>query len=131
MSKEPEKKAAEQGGSEIEYAFGRVPADKRKTFSTILVILVGYCISLSNFVTGATVSFIKARTRSDFDIPWVVNSSTLEENSRYAPASTPSIYFVKGSGNKLVICFRSSFLCHLGISGLRFHTYFISALYVF
>ena len=44
MSKEPEKKAAEQGGSEIEYAFGRVPADKRKTFSTILVILVGYCI---------------------------------------------------------------------------------------
>ena len=29
MSKEPEKKAAEQGGSEIEYAFGRVPADKR------------------------------------------------------------------------------------------------------
>ena len=55
MSKEPEKKAAEQGGSEIEYAFGRVPADKRKTFSTILVILVGYCISLSNFVTGATV----------------------------------------------------------------------------
>ena len=55
MSKEPEKKAAEQGGSEIEYAFGRVPADKRKSFSTILVILVGYCISLSNFVTGATV----------------------------------------------------------------------------
>lgn len=41
MSKEPEKKAAEQGGSEIEYAFGRVPADKRKSFSTILVILVG------------------------------------------------------------------------------------------
>ena len=55
MSKEPEKKAAEQGGSEIEYAFGRVPADKRKAFSTILVILIGYCISLSNFVTGATV----------------------------------------------------------------------------
>ena len=55
MSKEPEKKAAEQGGSEIEYAFGRVPMDKRKKFSTILVILVGYCISLSNFVTGATV----------------------------------------------------------------------------
>ena len=55
MSKEPEKKAAEKSGSEIEYAFGRVPADKRKTFSTILGILVGYCISLSNFVTGATV----------------------------------------------------------------------------
>ena len=55
MSKEPEKKAAEQGGSEIEYAFGRVPADKRKAFGTILVILIGYCISLSNFVTGATV----------------------------------------------------------------------------
>ena len=55
MSKEHEKKAAEQGGSEIEYAFGRVPADKRKAFGTILVILIGYCISLSNFVTGATV----------------------------------------------------------------------------
>ena len=39
MSNEPEKKAAEQGGSEIEYAFGRVPADKRKTFSTILSFL--------------------------------------------------------------------------------------------
>lgn len=55
MSKEPEKKAAEQGGSEIEYAFDRVPMDKRKSLGTILVILVGYCISLSNFVTGATV----------------------------------------------------------------------------
>lgn len=55
MSKEPEKKAAEKGGSEIEYAFGSVPMDKRKSLGTILVILLGYCISLSNFVTGATV----------------------------------------------------------------------------
>ena len=55
MSKEPEKKAAEQVGSEIEFAFGRFPADKRLLFGTILVILIGYCISLSNFVTGATV----------------------------------------------------------------------------
>ena len=55
MSNEPAKKAAEQGGSDIEYAFGRVPADKRKAFGPILVILIGYCISLSNFVTGATV----------------------------------------------------------------------------
>ena len=55
MSKEPEKKAAEKGGSEIEYAFGSVPMDKRKSLGSILVILLGYCISLSNFVTGATV----------------------------------------------------------------------------
>lgn len=31
------------------------PRTNAKNFSTILVILVGYCISLSNFVTGATV----------------------------------------------------------------------------
>ena len=53
MAKEPQ--AAQKSGSEIEYAFERVPMDKRKTFGTILVILIGYCISLSNFVTGATV----------------------------------------------------------------------------
>lgn len=53
MNNEPEKQA--QTGSSIEYAFERVPADKRKPFGTILVILIGYCISLSNFVTGATV----------------------------------------------------------------------------
>ena len=54
MANEPEKNQ-QVSGSEIEYAFERVPADKRKTFGTILVILIGYCISLSNFVTGATV----------------------------------------------------------------------------
>ena len=52
MANEPEKK---KSGSEIEYAFERVPKDKRKTFATILVIFTGYTISLSNFVTGATV----------------------------------------------------------------------------
>ena len=53
MAKEPEKNV--KSGSEIEYAFERVPMDKRKTFATILVIFTGYTISLSNFVTGATV----------------------------------------------------------------------------
>lgn len=43
--------------SEVEYAFDEVPASARKTMGTILVILLGYCISLSNFVTGATVGF--------------------------------------------------------------------------
>jgi len=52
MANEPEKK---RSGSEIEYAFESVPKDKRKTFATILVIFTGYTISLSNFVTGATV----------------------------------------------------------------------------
>ena len=53
MANEPEKKV--RTGSEIEYAFERVPKDKRKAFATILVIFTGYTISLSNFVTGATV----------------------------------------------------------------------------
>ena len=48
MSKEPEKKAAEQGGSEIEYAFGRVPADKRKSFSTILVSATAFLFPTSS-----------------------------------------------------------------------------------
>ena len=51
-----ENKTAQQpAGNEIEYAFGSVPASARKSFGTILVILTGYTISLSNFVTGATV----------------------------------------------------------------------------
>ena len=45
----------QNSGSEIEYAFGKVPMSARKSLSTILVILMGYTISLSNFVTGATV----------------------------------------------------------------------------
>ena len=52
MANEPEKK---RSGSEIEYAFESVPKDTRKTFATILVIFTGYTISLSTFVTGATV----------------------------------------------------------------------------
>ena len=49
------KTATQHAGNEIEYAFGSVPASARKTFGSILVIMTGYCISLSNFVTGATV----------------------------------------------------------------------------
>ena len=47
------KTATQPAGNEIEYAFGSVPASARKSFGTILVILTGYTISLSNFVTGA------------------------------------------------------------------------------
>ena len=49
------KTATQPTGNEIEYAFGSVPSNARKSLGTILVILTGYCISLSNFVTGATV----------------------------------------------------------------------------
>jgi len=38
-----------------EYAFERVPEEKRKKAGSIFVILAGYTISLSNFVTGTTV----------------------------------------------------------------------------
>lgn len=54
MSNEPKIK---ETTSEVEYAFGEVPASARKKLGTILVILTGYTISLSNFVTGATVGF--------------------------------------------------------------------------
>lgn len=50
-----EAKKTNPSGNEIEYAFGSVPKEARKSFSTILVILTGYTISLSNFVTGATI----------------------------------------------------------------------------
>ena len=43
--------------SGIEYAFEKVPESARKSAGTIFVILAGYTISLSNFVTGATVGF--------------------------------------------------------------------------
>lgn len=54
MSNEPKVK---ETTSEVEYAFEEVPASARKKLGTILVILTGYTISLSNFVTGATVGF--------------------------------------------------------------------------
>lgn len=54
MSNEPKVK---ETTSEVEYAFDEVPASARKKLGTILVILTGYTISLSNFVTGATVGF--------------------------------------------------------------------------
>lgn len=38
-----------------EYAFEKVPDNQRKKAANIFVILAGYTISLSNFVTGATV----------------------------------------------------------------------------
>lgn len=47
--------AANDGG--IEYAFEKVPESARKSAGTIFVILAGYTISLSNFVTGATVGY--------------------------------------------------------------------------
>lgn len=53
MSNEP--KNAQPTGNEVEYAFESVPASARKKLGSILVILTGYTISLSNFVTGATV----------------------------------------------------------------------------
>lgn len=55
MAKEPKTTNAKPTGNEIEYAFESVPASARKKLGTILVILTGYTISLSNFVTGATV----------------------------------------------------------------------------
>ena len=54
MSNDPKVK---ETTSEVEYAFDEVPASARKKMGTILVILTGYTISLSNFVTGATVGF--------------------------------------------------------------------------
>lgn len=54
MSNKPKVK---ETTSEVEYAFDEVPASARKKMGTILVILTGYTISLSNFVTGATVGF--------------------------------------------------------------------------
>lgn len=54
MSNDPK---AKETTSEVEYAFDEVPASARKKMGTILVILTGYTISLSNFVTGATVGF--------------------------------------------------------------------------
>jgi len=56
--KEKEKKATPQeDGSQLEHVFEKVPDSARKSVGSILVILTGYTISLSNFVTGATVGF--------------------------------------------------------------------------
>ena len=55
---EKEKNAPPQeNGSELEHVFETVPDSARKSVGSILVILTGYTISLSNFVTGATVGF--------------------------------------------------------------------------
>ena len=54
MNKSTDKKSS---SSEIEFAFEEVPDSARKSLGSILVILTGYTISLSNFVTGATVGF--------------------------------------------------------------------------
>lgn len=43
--------------TELEYVFEKVPDSARKSIGSILVILTGYTISLSCFVTGATVGF--------------------------------------------------------------------------
>lgn len=40
---------------ETEYAFGKIPAKERKSGASIVMIMAGYTISLSNFVTGASV----------------------------------------------------------------------------
>lgn len=56
MSKEETTKAAPQvNDSSVEYVFDKVPESARKSCGSILVILTGYTISLSNFVTGAAV----------------------------------------------------------------------------
>ena len=54
MNKSTDKKSS---SSEIEFAFEEVPDSARKSLGSILVILTGYTLSLSNFVTGATVGF--------------------------------------------------------------------------
>lgn len=41
--------------SAYEYAFERVPEEKRKNGASIFVVLAGYAISLSNFVLGTTI----------------------------------------------------------------------------
>lgn len=55
MSEKEQKQAGQASGSELEHVYESVPDSARKTAGTILVILMGYTISLSNFVTGATV----------------------------------------------------------------------------
>lgn len=57
MSNESDVKKVQSGGGgdAYEYAFEKVPDSQRKKGSSIFVILAGYTISLSNFVTGATV----------------------------------------------------------------------------
>ncbi|MEG1857832.1 MAG: cytosine permease [Pseudoflavonifractor sp.] len=55
MSTEPKTTAAPEKENAYEYAFEQVPMDKRKKPGSIFVILAGYAISLSNFVTGTTV----------------------------------------------------------------------------
>lgn len=54
---EKEKQVPQENGSELEHVFEKVPDSARKSVGSILVILTGYTISLSNFVTGATVGF--------------------------------------------------------------------------
>ena len=54
MSEQPKTKApAPENSSEMEYVYDAVPQSARKSVGSILVILTGYTISLSNFVTGA------------------------------------------------------------------------------
>ena len=55
MSKEKSENLAPEVDEVHEYAFEKVPDSQRKKGSSIFVILAGYTISLSNFVTGAAV----------------------------------------------------------------------------
>lgn len=57
MSDKEVKVTPQESGSELEHVFEKVPDSARKSVGSILVILTGYTISLSNFVTGATVGF--------------------------------------------------------------------------
>ncbi len=57
MSDETKTKSAPAGSGEMEYVFESVPQSARKSIGSILVILTGYTISLSCFVTGATVGY--------------------------------------------------------------------------
>ncbi len=57
MSEEKKDVAKTEQTSEMEYVFEAVPQNARKSIGSILVILTGYTISLSCFVTGATVGY--------------------------------------------------------------------------
>ncbi len=46
-----------QSQSQYEYAFEKVPDDKKKGVVSIFVVLAGYAIALSNFITGAAIGY--------------------------------------------------------------------------
>lgn len=73
MSDKEVKVTPQESGSELEHVFEKVPDSARKSASSILVILTGYTISLSNFVTGATVGFKCLSKRLSLPVPWATS----------------------------------------------------------